>query len=70
MFQQLSSWDTHRETQFVIDCNSSKIKTHWIYRICHTNQERFPVIQIRIIPRTRRKDVENSAGLQNLMPSS
>ncbi|CAH1381529.1 unnamed protein product, partial [Tenebrio molitor] len=55
--------------EIVTDRNSSKTKTQWICRTCHTNQERLPVFQIPIVPRARRKGVENFVGLQNSMPS-
>jgi hypothetical protein len=61
-----SAWGTtYSDRQFVIECHSSETKTQWIYRICHTNQERLPVFQIPIVPRTRNKDVEDLIALQN-----
>jgi hypothetical protein len=60
-----ASGTTYIDNQFVTDRHSSETKTQWIYRICHTNQERLPVFQIPIVPRTRNKDVEDLVALQN-----
>jgi hypothetical protein len=56
---------TYIDRKFVTERHSSETKTQWIYRICHTNQERLPVFQIPIVPRTRNKDVEHLVALQN-----